>query len=65
MIYARLGGTGTGSRAPSGKSNRGPAGALVSHRTANKHLDQVYYPKLGLESPTAAAAVIARTLDGR
>ena len=47
-----------------GKSNREIAEILVvSHRTINKHLDQIY-TKLGVENRTAAAAVVARTLDG-
>jgi len=47
-----------------GKSNREIAEILaVSHRTVNKHLDQVY-TKLGVENRTAAAAVVTRTLDG-
>jgi DNA-binding NarL/FixJ family response regulator len=48
-----------------GKSNREIAAILaVSHRTINKHLDQVY-TKLGVENRTAAAAVVSRVLDGR
>jgi DNA-binding CsgD family transcriptional regulator len=48
-----------------GKSNREIAAILdVSHRTINKHLDQIY-PKLGVENRTAAAAMVVRALDGR
>jgi DNA-binding NarL/FixJ family response regulator len=48
-----------------GKSNREVAEILsVSHRTINKHLDQIY-TKLGVENRTAAAAMVARALDGR
>ena len=48
-----------------GKSNREIAQILaISHRTINKHLDQVY-AKLGVGNRTAAAAVIAKVIDGR
>jgi DNA-binding NarL/FixJ family response regulator len=48
-----------------GKSNREIAAILVvSHRTINKHLDQIY-TKLGVENRTAAAAMVSRALDGR
>jgi DNA-binding NarL/FixJ family response regulator len=48
-----------------GKSNREIAAILdLSHRTINKHLDQIY-TKLGVENRTAAAAMVARALDGR
>jgi DNA-binding response OmpR family regulator/DNA-binding CsgD family transcriptional regulator len=48
-----------------GKSNREIAAILnVSHRTVNKHLDQIY-TKLGVENRTAAAAIVVRALDGR
>jgi DNA-binding CsgD family transcriptional regulator len=48
-----------------GKSNREVAEILaVSHRTINKHLDQIY-TKMGVENRTAAAALVARALDGR
>jgi DNA-binding response OmpR family regulator/DNA-binding CsgD family transcriptional regulator len=47
-----------------GKSNRDIAQILeVSFRTVNKHLEQIY-PKLGVESRTAAVALTIRILEG-
>ena len=48
-----------------GKSNRDIGQILeVSHRTVNKHLEQIY-PKLGVEGRTAAVALAVRALDDR
>lgn len=47
-----------------GKSNRDIAQILeVSYRTIDKHLEQIY-PKLGVETRTAAVALAIRALDG-
>ena len=47
-----------------GKSNRDIAQILnVSYRTVNKHLEQMY-PKLGVETRTAAVAIAIRALEG-
>lgn len=47
-----------------GKSNRDIGQILdVSYRTVDKHLEQIY-PKLGVESRTAAVALAIRTLEG-
>jgi DNA-binding NarL/FixJ family response regulator len=47
-----------------GKSNRDIAQILdVSYRTINKHLEQIY-PKLGVETRTAAVALAIRALEG-
>lgn len=47
-----------------GKSNRHIAQILnVSYRTVNKHLEQMY-PKLGVETRTAAVAIAVRALGG-
>lgn len=46
-----------------GKSNRHIAQILnVSYRTVNKHLEQMY-PKLGVETRTAAVAIAVRALE--
>ncbi|HTJ90062.1 MAG TPA: response regulator [Acidocella sp.] len=48
-----------------GKSNRDIGEILdVSHRTVNKHLEQIY-PKLGVEGRTAAVALAVRALGDR
>ena len=48
-----------------GKSNRDIGQILdVSHRTVNKHLEQIY-PKLGVEGRTAAVALAVRALEDR
>lgn len=47
-----------------GKSNRDIAQILaISYRTIDKHLEQIY-PKLGVETRTAAVALAIRALDG-
>ncbi len=47
-----------------GKSNRDIAQILeISYRTIDKHLEQIY-PKLGVETRTAAVAVTIRALEG-
>ncbi len=47
-----------------GKSNRDIAQILeVSYRTIDKHLEQIY-PKLGVETRTAAVALAIRALEG-
>jgi DNA-binding NarL/FixJ family response regulator len=47
-----------------GKSNRDIAQILeVSYRTIDKHLEQIY-PKLGVETRTAAVALAFRAMDG-
>lgn len=46
-----------------GKSNRDIAQILaVSHRTINKHLEQIY-PKLGVETRTSAVALAIRAME--
>ena len=47
-----------------GKSNRDIGQILdVSYRTVDKHLEQIY-PKLGVETRTAAVALAIRALEG-